>query len=320
MASTKVVLFTLLAAALLSASLATAAGSATVSNGILDASKALNLTTFSMAVQKADMSETLNNQGVLIFGNASFIVFAPSDAAFAAMAPGDLSSLIENQTDLKRVLSYHVVWNDGTLGNISSRSSVETLDGENLSLNSTGGLKVNGANVLQTKKYDNGTIYVIDKVLMPSKKSGAGMSFVDAANKLGDIKTFTGDIQSAGILDNLNGQGLFSFGTIGGGPYTIFAPKDAAFANATTAAALKSISSNKDSMMTLLSYHIVESRAVLNMTDTSSGKTLEGSSLAIDTKAGIVNGAKVLKSKRYSNGIIYEINQVLIPLKLSIGM
>lgn len=317
MASTKVTLL-ILAAALLSAGLATAAGSATASNGILDESKALNLTTFSTAVQNANMSETLNNQGVLIIGNGSFIVFAPSDAAFAALAPGDLSNLMENQTDLKRVLSYHVVWNDGTLGNLSSLSSVETLEGENLSLNSTGGLKVNGANVLQVKNYDNGTIYVIDKVLMPKQK-GAGMSFVDAANKLKDIKTFAGDIQSAGLVDNLNGQGLFGLGAIGGGPYTIFAPSDAAFSKV-PAATMKSISSNKDNMMTLLSYHIVESRAVLNNTNASSVKTLDGSSLAIDTKAGIVGGAKVLKSKRYSNGIIYEIDQVLIPLKLSIGM
>ena len=291
MASTKVTLFALLAAALLSAGIATAAGSATTSNGILDASKALNLTTFSKAVQTADMSDTLNNQGVLIFGNGSNIIFAPSDAAFSAMAPGDLSSLMENQTDMKRVLSYHVVWNDGTLGNLSSLSTVETLEGENLSLNSTGGLKVNGANVLQVKNYDNGTIYVIDKVLMPRARLGAGMSFVDAANKLGNIKTFAGDIQSAGLVDNLNGQGLFSIGAIGGGPYTIFAPSDAAFSKV-PAATMKSISSNKDNMMTLLSYHIVESRAVLNRTDVSSVKTLEGSSLAIDTKAGIVGGAK----------------------------
>jgi len=316
MTSTKVTLL-ILAVALLSAGIATAAGSATAGNDILNASKALNLTTFSTVVQAADMSDTLDNQGVLIFGNESFIVFAPSDAAFSSIAPGDLSNLMENQTDAKRVLSYHIVWNDGTLGNLSSLSSVETLEGENLSLNSTGGLKVNGANVLESKNYDNGTIYVIDKVLMP-KQTGAGMSFVEAANKLGDIKTFVGDIQSAGLVDNLNGQGLFGLGGIGGGPYTIFAPSDAAFAN--VSATMKSISSNKDNMMTLLSYHIVESKALLNRTDVSSVKTLEGSSLAIDAKAGIVGGAKVLKSERYSNGIIYEIDQVLIPLKLSIGM
>ncbi|MFB3763902.1 MAG: fasciclin domain-containing protein [Methanotrichaceae archaeon] len=319
MDSTKITLFILiLATALLSAGLASAAGSATASSSILDASKALNLTTFSMAVQNANISETLNNRGVIIIGNGSFIVFAPSDAAFAAMAPGDLSSLMENQTDMKRVLSYHVIWNDSSLGNISSLSSVETLEGENLSLNSTGGLKVNGANVLQTRNYDNGTIYVIDKVLMPKQK-GAGMSFVDAANKLSDIKTFAGDIQSAGLVDNLNGQGLFGLGAIGGGPYTIFAPSDAAFSKA-PAATIKSISANKGNMMTLLSYHIVESKAVSNNTGAISVKTLEGSSLAIDTRAKVAGGANVTKSKRYSNGIIYEIDQVLIPLKLSIGM
>lgn len=319
MSSTKVALFTLLAAAILSAGLLTAACSAIASSDILDASNALNLTTFASVVQNADMAGTLNNQGVLVFGNGSFIVFAPSDAAFGALAPGDLSNLMQNQTDLKRVLSYHVAWNDGTLGNLSSRSSLETLEGENLSLNSTGGLKVNGANVIQTRDYDNGTIYVIDEVLMPSARAGAGLSFVDASNKLGDIKTFSSDVQSAGLVDNLDGQGLFSLGAAGSGPYTIFAPSDKAFSKV-PAETMKSISSKKDSMMTLLSYHIVESKAVLNRTDISSVKALEGSSLPIDLKAKIVGGANVTRSKRYGNGIIYEIDQVLIPLKLQIGM
>lgn len=318
MALTKGSLLMLITVALLSAGLAASAENTTASYGILEVSKDLNLTTFQSAVESAGMTDTLNNQGVLIFGNGSFIVFAPSDDAFNALAPGDLSSLMENQTDMKRVLGYHVIWNSGTLGNISRLSSVETLEGENLSLNSTGGLKVNGANVLGMKNYDNGTVYVIDKVLMPKQKTGAGMDFVAAANKLGDVKTFAGDVKSAGLVDSLNGQGLFGLGALGGGPYTIFAPSDAAFAK--VAAAVKSIGSQKDGMMTLLSYHIVENQAGLNMTTVSSVKTLEGSSLPIDKNAGIVGGAKVLKSKRYSNGIIYEIDQVIIPLKLSIGM
>lgn len=316
---TKGSLLMLIVVALLSVGLTTAAENKTAGYGILEVSKDLNLTTFSQAVDNAGMTGTLNNQGVLIFGNSSFIIFAPSDTAFAAMASGDLSNLMENQTDAKRVLGYHVVWNDGTLGNLSSLKSVETLEGENLTLNSTGGMMVNDANVLKMKKYDNGTIYVIDKVLMPQRKTGPGMDFMQAANKLGNVKKFADAIKSAGLTDNLNGQGLFGIGTLAGGPYTIFAPSDAAFSNV-SADTMKSISARKDGMMTLLSYHIIESSALLNRTDVSSVKTLEGSSIPIDTNARIVGGAKVLKSKRYDNGIIYEIDQVLIPLKLSIGM
>jgi uncharacterized surface protein with fasciclin (FAS1) repeats len=317
MALTNGSLLMLIIAALLSAGFAVAADNTTAGYGILEVSKDLNLTTFPAMVNNAGMAATLNNQGVLVIGSGSFIIFAPSDAAFLAMAPGDLSNLMENQTDAKRVLGYHVVWNNGTLPNLSASSSVETLEGESLMLNSTGGLKVNGADVLQMKDYDNGTVYVIDKVLMPHARTGAGMDFVKAANKIGDVKTFVGDLTSAGLIDNLNSQGLFGIGALGGGPYTIFAPSDAAFANASTA--VKSIASQDNGMMTLLSYHIVDSSAVLNRTSASSVKTLEGSSLPVDTNAGIVAGAKVLRSTRYSNGIIYEIDQVLIPLKRSIG-
>jgi uncharacterized surface protein with fasciclin (FAS1) repeats len=318
MALTKGSLLMLIIAALLSASFAAAADNTTAGIGILEVSKDLNLTTFPAVVNNAGMTGTLNNQGVLVIGSGSFIVFAPSDAAFSAMAPGDLSNLMENQTDAKRVISDHVVWNNGTLPNLTALSSVETLEGQSLMLNHTGGLKVNGASVLQMKNYDNGTVYVIDKVLMQSARTGTGMDFVEAANKMGDVKTFVADLRSAGLIDSLNGQGLFSIGALNGGPYTIFAPSDAAFANASTT--VKSIASQQNGMMTLLSYHIVESSALLNRTGASSVKTLEGSSLPVDTSAGIVAGANVLRSARYSNGIIYEIDQVLIPLKLSIGV
>ncbi len=286
----------------------------TAKYGIVQASNDLGLSTFSSAIESAGLAGTLDNKGVLVLGKGSFVVFAPSDGAFANATEIDISGIMANQTELKRVLSYHIVWNDGLFENISQVSSVETLQGENLTIGNSNGLTVNGAKVLQTKEYDNGTIYVIDSVLVPNTTKSMGV--VEAAADLGDLTTFTADIKSAGFVDRLNGQGLLGIGNLAEGPFTIFAPSNAAFDKAPKSV-MDPINKNISLMRTLLSYHMVEAKALANLTNMGSVKTLEGDSLAVDPAMKLVGGANVLRSKRYDNGIIYEIDQVLIPVRLS---
>ncbi len=281
----------------------------TAKYGVKDAAGELGLTTFSSALDSAGLTDILDNQGVLLFGSGTFVVFAPDDDAFASLAE---SGIMENQTELKRVLSYHVAWNDGIFENISEVSSLRTLQGESLTINSTGGLKVNGANVTLTKKYDSGTIYVIDKVLVPVKSSSQGVE--EAANYLG-VKKFASAIKAAGFVERLNGQGLMGIESLAEGPFTIFAPSDEAFDKAKTA--LDSISKKDAGTRTLLSYHMVDASALINRTDSNSVKTLQGDSLGVDVGSGLVGGARVLKSERYDNGIIYVIDQLLVPVRLS---
>ena len=280
--------------------------------GIMDAAEELGLKEFSAAVEGAGLADTLNNQGVLIIGSGSFVIFAPSDESFAAVADVDMNAIKENATELKRILSYHIVWNDGRFENISELSSAKTLQGENLTLDSTAGMRVLGANVTASKSYDNGTIYVIDKVLLPKTASSLGVA--EAANDLG-AKRLASAIKSAGLVDTLNGQGLMGFESLAAGPFTIFAPSDAAFDKAK--ASLDAISKKDAGMMNLLSYHIVDAKDLLNMTDSNSAKTMLGDSLAVDASMGQVGGANVLKSERYANGIVYVIDQVLVPIRLA---
>jgi transforming growth factor-beta-induced protein len=284
----------------------------TSGNGITDVAGDLGISAFSSALESAGMTGTLDNDGVLIFGKGSFLVFAPSDEAFAN-ASADMASVMDNQTELKRILSYHVVWNDGQFENLSDLSTVETLQGENLSINASNGLMVNGASVLLNKDYDSGTVYVLDSVLMPEGQGSMGV--VEAAGKMDNLLKFTSALKAAEIADRLNGQGLLGIGDLAEGPFTIFAPNDAAF-DAVPKATMDAIAKKQDGMVQLLSYHMVEASA-LNGSDLSSVKTLMGDSLGIDTAQGLVGGAKVLQSQRYDNGIIYEIDQVLIPLRLS---
>jgi uncharacterized surface protein with fasciclin (FAS1) repeats len=289
----------------------------TAKYGILDVSRDLNLSTFSSALESAGLAGTLDNEGVLVIGDGSFVVFAPSDEAFSNVTDVDINSIMANQTEAKQVLGYHVVWNDGLFENVSQVSSVETLQGENLTLENNNGLTVNGARVLQSREYDNGTVYVIDSVLLP--ESRAAMGVLEAADKLGNLTKFTAAIKSAGFVDRLNGQGLLGIGDLAEGPFTIFAPNDAAF-NQVPQSVMDPINKQQSLMRTLLSYHMVDAKALANLTDMGSVKTLEGDSMAVDSSMKLVGGANVLGSTRYDNGIIYEIDQVLIPVRLSLGM
>jgi transforming growth factor-beta-induced protein len=283
--------------------------------GVIEASKDIgSLTNFSAGLQQTGLSDAPNNKGILVFGNLSFMVFAPNDAAFANVTGVDLKA---NETALKNVLSYQIV-GGGNLGNLTNGTSLQTVQGENLTVGTKDGLSINGAKVLKTKKYDNGTICVIDKVLMPKKFAGTGMGLVEAAKVLG-LNKFVQDIQTANLTDNLNGQGVLGIGALAEGPFTIFAPNDDAFAKV-PAASFSAITGNKEDLTTLLRYHIVSSDSAVNRTRFNSVKTLEGSSLAVDFNARIVGGAKIIGAKRYNNGIIYDIDQVLVPMELSIKL
>ena len=284
----------------------------TTSYGVLDAAGELGLADFSELIENTGLADTLDNQGVLLFGSGSFVIFAPSDEAFAAIDDMAMNILVENQTELKRVLSYHAVWNSGSFVNISDIDSARTLQGENLSINSTDGLMVNGANVTESLEYDNGIIYVIDRVLMPEKSSMAGAA--EAAENLGSVD-FASAIAAEGLEERLNGQGLMGIATLAEGPFTIFAPSDEAFD--ASKSALDSIKKQDMGMIDLLGYHMVEAKDLINMTESGSAKTLQGESLAVDSATGYVSMARVLGSERYSNGIVYLIDQVLVPISLS---
>lgn len=282
----------------------------TTAYGVLDGAEELGLIKFSELAESTGFANTLDNQGVLLFDSGSFVIFAPSDDAFAAIE--DMNSLIENQTELERILSYHAVWNSGAFVNISDIDSARTLQGENLSIEITDGLKVNGANVTESIQYDNGIIYVIDKVLMPEKSSMAGAA--KAAENLG-ATDFASAIVAEGLEDRLNGQGLMGITTLGEGPFTIFAPSDEAFDAAKST--VDSIKKQDMGMIDLLGYHMVEAKDLINMTESGSAKTLQGESLAVDSVTGYVSMARVLGSERYNNGVVYLIDQVLVPISLS---
>lgn len=303
----------MLIAALLLASASLAQDNETTDMSAIDAAQTLGLTSFSDAAETANLTGILDNKDVLALPSGSFVIFAPDDEAFSAIPSDEMDTLMENVSELKRTLYHHVVWNDGNFENISEVSSVRTIEGENLAIDNVSGLKVNGANVTASLKYGSGTIYVIDKILFPDPDTQNGV--VEAARNLGAGK-FADAIQSSGLADTLNGQGLMGIEGLTSGPYTIFAPSDEAFASAKSS--LDAISKNDPGLRNLLSYHVVDAQGLANMAESGSIKTMLGDSLAVNVNQSMVGGANVIASERYDNGIIYVIDQVLVPIRLSI--
>jgi uncharacterized surface protein with fasciclin (FAS1) repeats len=302
-------------AAMLCAGMGLAQDNETAKAGVIEASGELGLNEFSAAVNSAGLADVLNNKEVLTFGSGSFVIFAPSDEAFQkASEVVDMDAVKSDPATQKRLVLHHVVWNAGSFDNISLVSTIRTLQGENLTLNSTAeaSLEVNGANVIGSKEYDGGIIYVIDRVLLP--KTDSSMGVAEAASNLGARK-FADAIKSTGLVDTLNGQGLMGFQDLSAGPFTVFAPNDEAFSKAKSS--IDAISKKDSGLLNLLSYHVVDSQGLLDITASNSMKTMLGDSLAVDKNLGLVGGANVIASERYDNGIVYVIDQVLVPISLS---
>ncbi len=116
------------------------------------------------AVQAAGLEETLRGEG-------PFTVFAPTDAAFAALPAGTVDNLLkpENKEQLTSILTYHVVAGKTKSADLAGKKvAVATVNGAEVDIDGTNGVKVNGATVTQADIYtSNGVIHVIDTVIMP---------------------------------------------------------------------------------------------------------------------------------------------------------
>lgn len=113
------------------------------------------------AVEAAGLVDTLKGEG-------PFTVFAPTDEAFAKIPEDQIQALLANKTQLTEVLTYHVVAGSVMSSDLENGMMVETLQGGDLSINTTEGVMVNDAKVVQADIVcTNGVIHSIDTVLMP---------------------------------------------------------------------------------------------------------------------------------------------------------
>jgi uncharacterized surface protein with fasciclin (FAS1) repeats len=117
------------------------------------------------AVQAAGLVDTLKGEG-------PFTVFAPTDEAFAALPEGTVESLLqpENRDQLVAILTYHVIPGAVTSEAIAGQElSVATVNGAEVEIDATDGVKIDGANVIGADiMASNGVIHVIDAVILPN--------------------------------------------------------------------------------------------------------------------------------------------------------
>jgi uncharacterized surface protein with fasciclin (FAS1) repeats len=151
-----------------------------------------------------------------------------------------------------------------------------------------------------------GTATAIAGRSTPTAPKMAEKNLVQTAIAAGQFKTLAALLQAAGLAGTLEGKG----------PFTVFAPTDAAFAKVPKAT-LASLAKNKAKLRAVLLYHVVKGKVTAAQAmKLHTAKTLEGKSLSIRVSGGkvIVGGATVIKANVIaSNGVIHVINRVLIP-------
>ena len=127
------------------------------------ATEAGSFKTLLTAVKAAGLVETLQGKG-------PFTVFAPTDAAFAALPAGTLDGLLKDPAALKKILLYHVVSGSVTSDNVVELSSATSVEGSPIAISVKDGtvyLNDSAKVVTPDVMASNGVIHVIDKVILP---------------------------------------------------------------------------------------------------------------------------------------------------------
>lgn len=117
--------------------------------------------TLAAALTAAGLVDTLKGEG-------PFTVFAPTDAAFAALPEGTVEALLNDIPALTAILTYHVVPGKVMSTDLSEGLTAATVNGAEITITLDGGAKVNGATISAADiEASNGVIHVIDSVILP---------------------------------------------------------------------------------------------------------------------------------------------------------
>ena len=135
----------------------------------------------------------------------------------------------------------------------------------------------------------------------------AGKDLVAVASGAENFKTLVAAVKAAGLVETLQGKG----------PFTVFAPTDAAFAKlpaGTVESLLKP--ENRDKLVAILKYHVIVGKVMAADVKTMEAKTVQGQNvkLVVSTEGVTVDNAKVVKTDVMAeNGVIHVIDRVILP-------
>ena len=260
------------------------------------------------AVQAAGLEATLRGPG-------PFTVFAPTDDAFAKVPDFLRTKLLSApyKTELGLILKYHVLAANvkaaDVLGKTQDVASVQggklKVDGANDKVVINGTANVTTPDVIAS----NGTIHVIDGVLLPTIVDTA-VGYDDGTTK---FSTLVAAVTQADLAGTLSGPG----------PFTVFAPTDAAFAALKAQLgddAFNAILADKPKLTKILTYHVVPAAVYEKDVTAGAVTTVETSTFTISTSGGVkiadstsTPANVVLTDLPNSNGVIHVIDKVLLP-------
>lgn len=296
----------------------------------------LSLLVDALVQADAGLVETLN-------GDGPFTVFAPTNAAFAsllAVLGDDYISIADFDTEeekalLVKVLTYHVVAGTAAFStDLSNGQRIETFQGENVGINIKDGI-VHIADATETNakvttadvKASNGVVHIIDKVLLPQEvldilTAMSLQTIVEIAVETDDLSLLVDALvqANAGLVETLGTDG----------PFTVFAPTNAAFADLLDALgddyhSLADFDTEEERalLVKVLTYHVVAGTAAFS-TDLMNGQslqTVQGEMVGTNFKNGTVhvedatdsNASVLTADVEASNGVVHIINKVLLP-------
>jgi uncharacterized surface protein with fasciclin (FAS1) repeats len=259
------------------------------------------------AVVAAGLTQTLST--------GSLTVFAPTNAAFAALLSElgvTKEALLANKTLLTAVLSYHVLGSKVARADVPVGKAITPLAGGFFKIEASGGLKVTDgrnrvSNITATDiQASNGVVHLLDRVLLPADKD-----IVATASALPDFSILVEAVAAAGLVSTLQGKG----------PFTVFAPTNAAFAAllAELGVTKEALLANKTLLTSVLTYHVVPARVLKAEVPVGSAITsVQGQSFTVSASLVITDQrmrtSKIVATDVFtSNGVIHVVDKVILP-------
>ncbi|XP_046658066.1 transforming growth factor-beta-induced protein ig-h3-like [Daphnia pulicaria] len=258
----------------------------------------IGLTTLVDSVVKAGLAETLSGPG-------PFTVFAPTNEAFSSVDPTTLNTILKDVNLLQKVLTYHVVASLIPSSGLTNEAIARSVSGENLRINvyksvQPEAITVNGALKIKTFEASNGIIHVIDKVLVPEPES----NIIQVLEKKDKFSTLLTALNIAGLTPTAKSDG----------PFTLFAPTDAAFSSL-PAGALDSLIKNPEELKKILLTHLVAGTVFSRGLSSGSIPVVSGANVkaVLGLNRVTIDNAQVIEPDLFAwNGVIHVIDSVIL--------
>ena len=262
-------------------------------------------TTLEAAVIAAELADDLSGEG-------PFTVFAPTDAAFEALPAGTVDALLADPTgDLANILLYHVLGAQVLSSDLQAEQTVTMLDGNDATITvADSTVTINGTATVTVADIttDNGVVHVIDAVILPGTGGGDDPTVADIIAGSPDHFVLASVLDSTGLDETLSGEG----------PFTVFAPTDAAF-DALDPFFLLDVLMDNELLASILTYHVAGGTVMSgDLSDGQTITTVNGADVTISIDADgtvMVNGVAtvIVADLEGTNGVVHVIDAVLTP-------